>query len=302
MADMTDAEGELVAFGAGPDRAVYALHALRPLDYRTAGPGPRFAKVHPDRPQSYRARAWLDGRCILDACIVGEHHNIHALQPLGDDLLLACARSRRGLGGGDRNGRVYSRDGKLLREFALGDAIGHLQTTRHAEVWTGYFDEGVFGDDPVSACGLAAWDAHGAVIFRYQPDAGLDAICDCYALNVASERETWLCYYTDFPLVLLREQRIVAHWNVPVAGAHAFAVHGRHVLFADGYAQRGTYTLLRLDEGSRCKPIARFELRDEDGAPLAAERVDGRADTLYLYAAGRAWGVSVYEALSAATP
>ncbi|SDZ02423.1 hypothetical protein SAMN04487939_11277 [Lysobacter sp. yr284] len=298
LADLDAGPGALVAFGAGPDRALYALHALKPLEYRTTRPGPSYPKINPAQPQDYRARAWLDGRCVLDLRIVGERYNVHALQPLGDDLLLACARS--GGSAGRANGRVYSRDGRRLREFALGDGIGHLQTTARGAIWTGYFDEGVFGDDPVSACGLAAWDAHGANTFQFQPQDGLDTICDCYALNVADERQTWLYYYTEFALVLLRERRIAGQWRPPFDGACAVAVQRRHALMYRNPRRGREAALFRLDGDGRCSELARFELQREDGAPLRPERVDGRGDTLYAYADGCAWAVDVEQALAAA--
>ncbi|MFD0321424.1 hypothetical protein [Lysobacter gummosus] len=132
--------GELVAFDPGPQRTLYTLHTLGSPDHR--GDGPASSKHRPVASRRYRAQAWLDGECVLDAIIDDKHHNIHHLQPLGDDLLLACARSHQRGGYSRLNGRVYSRSGELLRELALGDGIEHLQTTARGEIWTGYFDEG----------------------------------------------------------------------------------------------------------------------------------------------------------------
>lgn len=292
-------EGELVAFDIGPDRAVYLLHALKPLDYRREDKGASFAKVRPATPQRYRAQAWLDGAQLLDLCINDEPYNVHALQPLGDDLLLVCARSTSRGGDSDLNGRVYSRDGRLLDEIALGDAIEHVQTTARGEIWLGYFDEGVFGDHPLSAHGLVACGRQGTPLFRYQPDAPLDTIADCYALNVASHNEAWTCYYTDFPLVQLRDHRIVRHWNVPVYGAHAFAVYRDRALFAGGYDARHACTLLRLDDGPDASVMATFKLLDEHGEPLQAQLVRGRGDTLYLYRDDRVYACDIHQAISA---
>jgi hypothetical protein len=277
----------LIAFAVGPDRAVYALHAL--------------GAYTPGRPPpAYRVRAWLDGQCLLDTRIDDEPHMLYALQPLGADLLLLSVPPGKSVGAA--NGRVYSREGRRLRELILGHGIEHLQTTLKGAIWTAYFDEGVFGDDPVSAHGLAAWDALGESTYRFHPDlAGLDHICDCYALNVADDRETWAYYYTQFPLVLLRDRRILRYWNVPIAGAHAFAVRREHALFTGGYEQRDTLTLLRLGENAHCDPLARFRPCDEDGEALSADRFHGRADALYFHAAGGIWAVGLDEALAAAS-
>lgn len=280
-----DGDGELIAFAIGPERAVYALHALGAFE-----PG--------QSPRAYRVRAWLDGQCLLDTRIENEPYVVYALQPLGADLLLLCVRPGPAVGA--LNGRVYSREGRLLRELALGDGIEHVQTTRKGAIWTAYFDEGVFGDDPISAHGLAAWNAQGECTYRYSPDlAGLDSICDCYALNVADDRETWLYYYTQFPLVLLREHRVIRYWNVPISGAHAFAVRREHALFTGGYREHAQLALLRLGEGTQCDLLARFEPCDADGVPLLAERFHGRADVLYFHAAGCIWAIGVDEAIAA---
>lgn len=292
-------EGELVAFDIGPDRAVYLLHALEPLDYRREHKGAGFAKIRPATPQHYRAQAWLDGTRLLDLSIDDEPYNIHALQPLGEDLLLVCARSSRRGGDSDLNGRVYSRGGRLLEEIALGDAIEHVQTTARGEIWAAYFDEGMATHPPSSWHGLLAFDRQGTPVFRYQPQAPLDIIVDCYALNLASHNEAWICYYTDFPLVQLRDHRIVRHWNVPVHGAHAFAVYRSHALFAGGYDARHTYTLLQLGDGTSASVVAAFDLIDEHGEPLHAERVRGRGDTLYLHRDDRVYACDIHQALSA---
>ena len=153
-------DNALIAFAVGPDRAVYALHALG-----------AYAPGRP--PPAYRVRAWLDGQCLLDTRIDDEPHMLYALQPLGADLLLLSVPPGKPVGAA--NGKVYSREGRRLRELVLGHGIEHLQTTRKGAIWTAYFDEGVFGDDPVSAHGLAAWDASGESTYRFHPDlAGLD--------------------------------------------------------------------------------------------------------------------------------
>lgn len=281
-----DRQDDVIAFAIGPDRAVYVLQALGPHD-----------RGRP--PPAYRVRAWLDGLCTLDTRIESPSCLLYALQPLGADLLfvgvpLGVSRHEA------RNGRVYSREGLPLRELRLGDGIEHVQTTLKGAIWTAYFDEGVFGDDPVSQHGLAAWDADGECVYRFHPDlAGLDHICDCYALNVADDRETWLYYYTAFPLVLLRGRRVARYWNVPVSGAHAFAARGEHALFTGGYREHDTLTLLRLDDAAQCATLARFQACDNDGTPLPAERFHGRADTLYFLSEYRIWAIDLDQALAA---
>jgi len=281
-----DGKDETIAFAVGPERAVYVLQSL--------------GAYSPGRaPPPYRARAWLDGQCLLDVRIESPSCRLYTLQPLGADLLFVGVPLDRA-GEGARNGRVYSRDGRPLRELHLGAGIEYVQTTREGAIWTGYFDEGVFGDDPVSQHGLAAWNGDGECVYRFQPDlAGLDTICDCYALNVADDRETWAYYYTQFPLVLLRGHRVARYWNVPIRGAHAFAARGEHALFTGGYREHDTLALLKLGEAEQCAILAHFRVCDDEGAPLPAERFHGRGDALYFQADARIWTVELDQALAA---
>lgn len=296
-------DGDLVAFNVGPDGVAYAVVAVKPLDYRTVrADGVSFAATVPAEAQTYRV-VGLDGsRTVLDVLITDERFNIHDVQPLGDELLLVCARSHyRGPGDFERNGRVYTRDGRFSREILLGDGVKSVQATAGGVVWAGYFDEGVFGnygwDQPVGAAGLVAWDGQGNKLYEYQPADGLDPVCDCYALNVESDEATWLYYYTDFPLVRVHRRGVAAAWRMPLGGSDAFAVSAGHALFRGGYRDRDTYQLFRLGPGGEPTSLAKLHLLDETGGRLVAEWVVGRGDSIHLVNGGRVYRVDVGTAL-----
>jgi hypothetical protein len=122
----------------------------------------------------------------------------------------------------DANGHIFSSEGRFLHSFLLGDGIQDVQATRDGRIWTSYFDEGIFGNygwnEPIGASGLICWDDTGTQRYAYTPSSGLDSICDCYALNVATDCDTWCYYYTEFPLVHLRDTQIVAAWDCPIKG------------------------------------------------------------------------------------
>jgi hypothetical protein len=285
--------GELVAFNVGPDGLTYLVVALKPLDYRTERPdGASFAKTVPDGPQTYRVVALSGSQPVLDVVIEGERFNIHDVQPLAGELLLVCARSRyRGPRDFDKNGRVYTTYGAFAREILLGDGIQTVQTTTGGMIWTSYFDEGVFGNygwqNPIGASGLVAWDSSGNKQYEFEPTAGLDAICDCYALNVESEENVWLYYYTEFPLVHLRHREVASVWAMPLEGSGAFSVSAGHALFRGGYNDRDTYQLFSLRRDRKPELTAEIELRDETNGKLVADRVVGRADALHLVSGDR---------------
>jgi hypothetical protein len=293
-------DGHLVAFNVGYDGTQYVVVAKKPLDYRIEQPGRgSFAKTRPEEPQSYRIVGLSHGDVALDVVIAEEQFNIHDVQPLSrEEILLVCGRSYyRGPDDYDRNGRVYSRDGRFIRAILLGDGIETVQATSEGVIWTSYFDEGVFGNygwrQPVGASGLVAWDSVGEMVFEFQPAEGLDSICDCYALNVASDSDVWCYYYMDFPLVRLRNGRIHSVWQVPISGSSAFAVSRKHAVFRGGYDDRDVYHLLALGGNGKAEPLSSFRLTEENGTQLVADRVVGRGDRLHLICGDRLYQVEV---------
>lgn len=297
--------GNLVALDVGPDGLVYLVMALESLDYRVEGQvGPNFPKTVADRPQTYRVLALSQDQVVLDVVTEHERFNIHHVQPLGDYLLLVCARSHyRGPGDVEENGRVYTRDGKFVHSILLGDGIQSVQTTSDGIIWTSYFDEGIFGNygwqAPFGASGLVAWDSGGNRLYEFEPAEGLDTMCDCYALNVESDEDVWCYYYTEFPLVHLRDRRIETFWEAPISGSSAFAISAGHALFSGGYKERDIYYLFSLEAERRMKEIGRIELQDPDGNKLVAERVIGRADSINFLSGGNLYGVDIKAVLKA---
>ncbi len=281
-------EHTVVTFNVGPRGEVHVLLAMNSLDYRTQDDGlATFAKIVPDTQQCYRVLVLRRGEIELDLVIQDVPFNIHLVQPLGNDLLLACSRSEyRGRDDFDRNARVYARDGTFLRDFLLGDGLATIQTTNRGEIWTSYFDEGVFGNygwhDPVGAAGLVAWNGLGEKVYEYDAVGPVGTIVDCYALNVASAEDVWCCYYMNFPLVHLHKKRIAATWDAPVSGSHAFAVAGNHVLFAGGYKKRDMFQLVRLAPNGQSLLVGDVDIIGDDDTPIKSASAIGRGAVLYV--------------------
>lgn len=215
--------------------------------------------------------------CVLDDFVLGSGFH---LQPLGDEGFLMVRGSARV---GVPNARILGWDGGQRAEFRAGDAIADVQVSRRGDVWVGYFDEGVFGNDPLGHQGLVRLDRAGNVTFGFADATtplGVPRIDDCYALNVASDVDTWLYYYGDFPLVHLRDGALAEWWpEMPVAGTRAFAVHAGHVLFAGGYERANTIRLVMLADLDDARE---FDLVDESGEPLGFRHAVGRGARLYF--------------------
>jgi len=205
----------------------------------------------------------------------------HAAQPLGrDEWLLVRARAE---GDADRNAHVYGPDGAWRRSFPGGDGIEDVQVTPEGRIWVSYFDEGVFGKTALAQSGLVCLDGHGTPLLRYnQLLVGAAArIDDCYALNVCSDRETWLCYYHDFPLVRLANGEPAGLWtDIPVKGAVAFAVWRGRVLFTGDYERNCRLVLVDLET----RRATEFLPVDEQGELIARFAAIGRGSRLWLWA------------------
>lgn len=281
--------GELVALNVGWDQQIYGVVALNETDYRSTEPsGFSFAKVKPETAQHYCVQTMYEGEITQEVDVPAEPYNIHAVQPLpNDELLLVCCRSQyRGPNDIDQNGRVYSANGEFLRDMVLGDGIQDVQATSTGEIWTSFFDEGVLGNygwrEPLGASGLVGRDSNGTKFYEYQPIDGLDTMCDCYALNVESESSVWLYYYTEFPLVHLRDRKVAAHWAVPVKGSHAFAIGRGFALFSGGYDDRDDFHLFQLNPNGKAREVVRFRLANERGKRIQATGILARGEALYV--------------------
>ena len=291
----------IVAFDVGPDGTVYVVLALKPLDYRTEHPsGTSSPKTTPAIPQSYRAIAFKEKQLALRIDITEEKFNIHHIQPLpANEILLVCSRSRyKSSTDFEKNGRVYSLDGEFRREILLGDGIQSVQTTSDGVIWTSFFDEGTSGNfgwsDPVGESGLVAWNPQGDKLYDFQPTGDLYSICDCYALNVASDMDVWLYYYTEFPLVHLYCQQVQSAWAMPITGSDGFAVSGNRALFRGGYDDPDTYHLFSLEGNGRARLLRQLQLADETGQKITAEAAVGRGSALYVLSNRSVYRVDVW--------
>ena len=196
--------------------------------------------------------------------------------------------------GYSRTGRanLYDGAGALLRTLNLGDAIEDLQTLPDGRIWVSYFDEGVYGEG-ISTQGLVCFDRSGTAVFRYRQRADsykLPPIDDCYALNVAMNGDVWVNYYSDFPLVMLREMKVCQYWLEFGSLGNAFAVRGDQLIYLrDSKLMTRSLDLATLPEEVHCIDVSGNRLtpspsRHLSGAARGASLVLNTESAIYAAA------------------
>lgn len=267
-----------ISVSAGPSGDLIILALQQEPSYRNRdGTSPQ---SFVDKPNNFRVHHLTENGWIT--CDLQEtRQNMHHAQPLsGNEWVVVRARSA---GNTDGNGHFYSAQGDLLRTVAFGDGIEGIQTTADGQIWVGYFDEGIFGNTTFGRAGLASFGQDDALTFDFNRlTEGM--IADCYAFNVVSATEVWLCPYTDFPVVKIKNNQISSRWdNNPICGSHAFAVWKDRVLFVGGYGEKDKLfivSLYRLDGQELLKEECHAV--DENGEKVKFKSAFGRGSRLYL--------------------
>ncbi len=269
-----------VAYGVGFDGAVFAT-AHRPstvassehddpLDYLVV----RLSQTD-EGPRSFIVQnTWVHARFV---------------QPIQDGALLVDARCNWKRRGPEKNAVATDGQGAILRTFPLGDGIEDVRVTSEGLIWVSYFDEGIFGNrgwsDPgppaMGATGLVGYDSDGTVRFKFDAAAAGDTISDAYALNVTSDGEVWVYFYTEFPIVRIRAGAY-HRWKLGVAGARSMAVRDGQALLVGNDKERSLGRLVSL-EGDSGRATEEVVVVDQHGAPLDDAIVYGAGDKLFFF-------------------
>jgi hypothetical protein len=130
----------------------------------------------------------------------GSFWTTHAQRLPDGGYALASSRSRID----EKNLQLFDRTGKFRTSFAVGDGVQHLAVDTRGRIWVGYFDEGIYGGDPLSSHGLSRFDQGGKL--EYQWDHITDRrIDDCDALTVDENGAAWICTYTQYFVAAIEE-------------------------------------------------------------------------------------------------
>jgi hypothetical protein len=202
---------------------------------------------------------------------------------------------------GEDNLRIVQPDGTVGARFCVGDGVEHLQCDARGDIWVGYFDEGVYGNngwgwhqgqpEPLGRAGLNRFSDRGELLWRFRPPRDQPSISDCYALNVTG-KEAWACYYTDFPILRVEPEGGSRLWRNSIVGVRELLVQGEHTVLVGGYGdERGRVALVTPGEET-ATVVRTFHFEIESGVKLAdAETVIGRGDRLHVVRGG-VWRVA----------
>lgn len=135
--------------------------------------------------------------------------SVRCMQRIGEKWLLIFNYE-------DDNAVIYNSDGSEHCKFYAGEGIQDCQVDVNEDIWVSYCDEGVFGECPIGVNGIVAFDSKGQLIFdsydQYVEKYNIPYIDDCYAMNVI-DGDVWLYYYSEFPLVQMKDKKIHMSWN-----------------------------------------------------------------------------------------
>jgi len=232
-----------------------------------------FAVIKSEQPKDYTFfRHDLKGSEVLKTVIKNEYFNFHNVNYLpSKEILLICGRSRyKSETEIDKNARIYNSNGELIRDFIAGDGIQDVKIDTKGNIWTSYFDEGIFGNygwnNPIGVSGLICWDKEGEKVWEFAPTDGLDHMSDCYAMNIDSDNNTWFYYYTEFPLVKLDNSKQITFWETNIGGSSSLNISGNKILMADGYNENN-FVLFEIKK-NKLKKIKKFKFKDEENDEL----------------------------------
>lgn len=226
-----------------------------------------------------------------------EKWNYHYIQPIDNGhILLVCARSYyHDANNIEENARVYDMTGRFIRSFCLGDGIEHVYAAKNEEIWTGYFDEGVFGnygwDEPIGSSGLVGWDASGRKIDSLEGDQTY-SIFECLALTGDAEDRIWFYFSIDSKIGVRKDGKTL-YYSPGDLSFESFAVNGDTILAYEGRWGESLFEVRR--EGDEYKTVCEIELIKPDGTPVKPELAGNRenrllfldGEELYLIEAGR---------------
>ncbi|MFP3375897.1 hypothetical protein SB767_05445 [Bacillus sp. SIMBA_069] len=191
------------------------------------------------------------------------------------------------------NAVIYNPDGSEYVKFYAGEGIQDCQVDANEDIWVSYCDEGIFGECPIGVNGIVAFDSKGQLIFnhydQYVERFNVPPIDDCYAMNVI-DGDVWLYYYSEFPLVQMKDKNFHMSWNdinvIKEIRSESFAVAQDKVVFITQDKKLVVYDLNN-------NHVHDMNLRNELGEPIQFVAYYSRGSVMYFQTDDRLYYVDV---------
>jgi len=242
-----------------------------------------FFKIVPDKPQNYELITLIN-TTIKSYYLKSQSINYtSAFQINGNSFLFACGRSHyKNKNDYDKNCKIFDQNGKKIREFCIGDGIQEIQTNKNSEIWVSYF--------PIGKSGLICFDINGNICYEYKPMNDNLFISDCYALNVFSENEVYIYFYTEFFLLKILNKQIDRYWKFPIIGSDTIVISGNKVLSDGGYDKRQDFILFEVNK--KIKKLKKYRFITEKGELLSSV-CHSQKDKLFFWNDNKLYSVCI---------
>ncbi len=137
--------------------------------------------------------------------IDGSFWTTHAQRLPDGGYALASSRSKLG----ERNLQLFDDRGRYRTSFPVGDGIEHMAVDGKGRIWVGYFDEGIYGGDPLSSHGISCFDQSGNLEYQWDYRT-VGPIDDCDALTLDENGRAWVCPYSRYFVAMIADSDVRA--------------------------------------------------------------------------------------------
>lgn len=287
---------------AGPVAIWASTNAAQQLGQWYEGPGGASFPVTQPSDEPPVALVSYDNTASISDVVICE--GLTVAHPLVDrfadgSILVVGARCEWLESGPEQNALIIGTDGGVERRGCIGDGLQHVQVGPDGTIWTGYFDEGIFGNlgwggpgpTPLGAAGIVSWSRSFEKVWELDPSEGL--IADCYALNVGADA-VLACTYTDFPVVRIDAGQAAMYPTVNVSGPRGIVASGDRVGIVGTYRDPSVLIIGDL-VGGQFVEQRRTNLWAPDGSPLPMSRVQSRGSEVHFFEGSRWFSFSIDE-------
>ena len=115
-------------------------------------------------------------------------------------------------------------------------------------------------------------------------------ISDCYALNVFSENEVYIYFYTEFFLLKILNKQIDRYWKFPIIGSDTIVISGNKVLSDGGYDKRQDFILFEVNK--KIKKLKKYRFITEKGELLSSV-CHSQKDKLFFWNDNKLYSVCI---------